>query len=35
VIDDDLALIDALAGRITGLDEQVHQRATADPAVRC
>ena len=34
VIDDDLALIDALASRIAGLDEQVHQRAKADPAVK-
>ncbi len=34
VIDDDLALIDALAGRVAGLDEQVHQRAKADPAVK-
>jgi transposase len=34
VIDDDLALIDALAGRIAGLDEQVHRRAKAGPAVK-
>ena len=34
MIDDDLALIDALAGRIAGLDEQVHQHAKADPAVK-
>jgi transposase len=33
VIEDDLALIDALAGPIAALDEQVHQRAKADPAV--
>jgi transposase len=34
VIKDDLALIDALAGPITALDDQVHQRAKADPAVK-
>jgi transposase len=34
VIEDDLALIDALAGPITALDDQVHQRAKADPAVK-
>src|SRR5215831_5590013 len=34
VIDDDLALIGALAGRVTGLDGQVHQRAKAEPGVK-
>src|SRR5690349_24212133 len=34
VIDDDLALIDALASPIAALDEQVHQRAKGDPAVK-
>jgi transposase len=34
VIGDDLALIDALAGPIAALDEQVHQRAKADPGVK-
>jgi len=34
VIDDDLALIGALAGRVTGLDGQVHQRARAEPGVK-
>jgi transposase len=34
VIGDDLALIDALAGPIAALDEQVHQRATAGPGVK-
>jgi transposase len=34
VTGDDLALIDALAGRIAALDEQVHQRAQAEPGVK-
>jgi transposase len=34
VIDDDLALIDALAGPIAALDEQVRQRAKAEPGVK-
>jgi transposase len=34
VIGDDLALIDALAGPITALDDQVHQRAKTGPAVK-
>jgi transposase len=34
VIGDDLALIDALASPIAALDEQVHQRAKGDPAVK-
>jgi len=34
VIADDLALIDALAAPIAALDEQVHQRAKDDPAVK-
>src|SRR5215475_4084064 len=35
VIDDDLALIDALAGPVAALDEQVRQRAKAEPGSRC
>jgi transposase len=34
VIDDDLALIDALAGPIAALDEQAHRRAKAEPGVK-
>ena len=34
VIDDDLALIDALAGPIAALDEQVCRRAKAEPGVK-
>src|SRR5690349_20562966 len=34
VIDDDLALIDALASPIAAMVEQVHQRAKRDPAVK-
>jgi len=34
VIDDDLALIDALASPIAALDEQVRRRAKGDPAVK-
>jgi transposase len=34
VIEDDLALIDALAAPIAALDEQAHQRAKAEPGVK-
>src|SRR5215475_15491442 len=34
VINDDLALIDALAGPVAALDEQVRQRAKAEPGVK-
>ena len=33
VINDDLALIDALAGPVAALDEQAHRRAKAEPGV--